>query len=104
MVVVAEQPLALEQGLEPFGELALKNPRQIPDQLFQRRQLLLALGQLLTGGRQGSSRGWVLARGARAPWGRLLRGGWGLQGTGARRTSPIFAKPRSDWDPDLQRS
>jgi hypothetical protein len=27
VVVLAEQPLAFEQGLEPLGELALKNAR-----------------------------------------------------------------------------
>jgi len=67
VVVVAKQPLAFKQGLEPLGELALKNPRQIDDQLVQLRQLGQALLQLLAGRRQ--------------LWGWLVRGGWLLQGT-----------------------
>ena len=91
VVVLAEQPLAFEQGLEPLGELALKNARQLDDQLFQLCQLGHVLLQLLAGSRQGRRqlRGWGLgrARGARDPWrwlfrremlfrrGRLFRGG-----------------------------
>ncbi len=71
VVVVAKQPLEFKQGLEPLGELALKNPRQIDDQLVQLRQLGQALLQLLAGRRQ--SRGHL--------WGWLVRGGWLLQGT-----------------------
>ncbi len=51
VVVVAEEALTFKQRLEPLGELALKNPRQINDQLVQLRQLLQAPRQLLAGGR-----------------------------------------------------
>ena len=71
VVVVAKQPLAFKQGLEPLGELTLKNPRQIDDQLVQLRQLGQALLQLLAGRRKGRGRLWS--------W--LVRGGWLLQGT-----------------------
>ena len=92
VVVLAEQPLAFEQGLEPLGELALKNARQLNDQLVQLRQLGHALLQLLAGSRQGRRQllGWGLgrARDAAEPWrwlfrrgrlflgGGLSRGGW----------------------------
>jgi len=72
VVVLAEQPLAFEQGLEPLGELALKNARQLDDQLFQLRQLAQALLQLLAGSRQGRGQlrrwGFGRARGAADPW------------------------------------
>ena len=97
VVVLAEQALAFEQGLEPLGELALKNPRQLNDQLFELGQLLLALGQLPAGGHQGRARGGIRAQGAGVPWRRLVRGGWRLQGTGATGTVPIFARPGADW-------
>jgi len=78
VVVLAEQPLAFEQGLEPLGELALKNARQLKDQLVQLRQLGHALLQLLAGSRQGRRQllGWGLgrARGAADPWRWLFRG------------------------------
>ena len=73
VVVVAKQPLAFKQGLEPLGELALKNPRQIDDQLVQLRQLGQALLQLLAGRSQ--------------LWGWLVRGGWLHQGAGGRERS-----------------
>ena len=59
VVVVAEEALAVQQGLEPLGKFAFKNPRQLDDQLVQLRQLLQALGQLLAGSLQGrrASRG-----------------------------------------------
>ena len=78
VVVLAEQPLAFEQGLEPLGELALKNARQLNDQLVQLRQLGHALLQLLAGSRQGRRQllGWGLgrARDAAEPWRWLFRG------------------------------
>ena len=90
VVVLAEQPLTFEQGLEPLGELALKNGWQLNDQLVQLRQLAHALLQLLAGSRQGRGqlRGWGLgrARGARDPWrwlfrrGGLFRRGWLFRG------------------------
>lgn len=91
VVVLAEQPLPFEQGLEPLGKLALKNARQLDDQLVQLRQLGHALLQLLAGSRQGHGqlRGWGLgqARGAADPgrWlflgeGLVIRGGLFLGG------------------------
>jgi len=109
VIVLAKQPLAFEQGLEPLGELTLKNARQIDDQLVQLRQLAHALLQLLAGSRQGRGqlRGWGLgrARGARDPWRWLLpgewllrgewlvRGGWLLQGTGGQEQSQSLPGP-----------
>ena len=86
VVVLAEQPLAFEQGLEPLGKLALKNARQLDDQLVQLGQLGHALLQLVAGSRQGHGqlRGWGLgqARTTPDPWrwlflgGGLFLGGW----------------------------
>ena len=101
VVVVAEEALTFQQRLEPLGELALKNPRQINDQLVQLRQLLQAPGQLLAGGRQGRGRlrgwGWAQARGTRDPCDWLVRGGWLLQGGRGTGTIPIFARTGTIW-------
>ena len=86
VVVLAEQPLPFEQGLEPLGKLALKNARQLNDQLVQLGQLGHALLQLLAGSRQGHGqlRGWGLgqARGAADPGRWLFRRGWLFLGGG----------------------
>ena len=78
VVVVTEDALAFQQGLEPLGEFALKNLRQLDDQLFQLRQLLQALGQVLAGSCKGRrpSRRCHFRRG----WGWVRRGWqWGAR-------------------------
>lgn len=77
VVVVTEDALAFQQGLEPLGEFAFKDLRQLDNQLFQLRQLLQALGQVLADSRQGRgpSRRCHFHRGWR--WGRRWQ--WGAR-------------------------